>query len=75
MIENVQKSPHMRGSGLKLDGVEFDLIHGAQCPMCKSHLKKMPGKTTTNVLPWADGVRVRYHTCRRCGARFKSIET
>ena len=59
----------------QLSGVDFDLIKGAQCPKCRMHLKKIPGKTTTNVLPWADGVRVRYHTCRRCGAKFKSIET
>ena len=58
-----------------LDGVEYDLITGARCPRCEMYLKKLPGKTTTNVLPWEDGVRVRYHDCRRCGARFKSIET
>jgi Zn ribbon nucleic-acid-binding protein len=52
-----------------LDGVEYSRIDGAECPACK-----MPGGYVTNTLPWEDGLRIRYHVCRRCGSRFKSIE-
>lgn len=52
-----------------LDGVGYDRIIGAQCPACY-----MPGGYVTNTLPWEDSTRVRYHVCRRCGTRFKSIE-
>ena len=52
-----------------LDGVEYSRIKGAKCPICF-----MPGGYTQNTMPWEDGIRIRYHVCRRCGGRFKSIE-
>lgn len=52
-----------------LDGVTYDRIKGARCPRCQ-----MPGGVT-NTLPWEDDMRVRYHICRRCGGRFKSMES
>lgn len=52
-----------------LDGVTYDRIKGAICPRCS-----MPGGVT-NTLPWEDGLRVRYHICRRCGKKYKSVES
>ena len=51
-------------------GVEYNRVAGVVCPSCRM----FPGGSVTNTLPWEDGVRVRYHTCRRCGTRFKSVE-
>lgn len=53
-----------------LDGVVYDRIAGAQCPACN-----MPGGYVTNTLPWESKVRIRYHVCRRCGSKFKSVES
>ena len=58
-----------------LDGVTYDRVAGVDCPACRMNLGRIPGGSVTNTLPWEDGIRVRYHTCRRCGARFKSVES
>lgn len=54
----------------RLDGVAYDRVNGVVCPSCK-----MQSGYITNTLPWEDGVRIRYHQCRRCGIKFKSTET
>ncbi len=39
-------------------GVIFDVLDGAVCPCCGTTRLK-----AYKVMPWADGVRVRYHKC------------
>lgn len=57
-----------------LEGVGYNRVSGVVCPSCKMNTGSMPGGSVTNTLPWEDGLRIRYHTCRRCGGRFKSVE-
>jgi len=52
-----------------IPGVDFDRRHGAICPRCK----RFKGGVT-HVLPWEGDVKIRYHTCRLCGTKYKSIE-
>ncbi|RLB88632.1 MAG: hypothetical protein DRH26_13195 [Deltaproteobacteria bacterium] len=56
-------------SKVPIEGVDYSKVTGTICPSCR-----MPGAFVRNTLPWEDGLRVRYHTCRRCGTNFKSIE-
>ena len=50
-------------------GADYHQIDGAKCPRCR-----MGPASVRNTMPWADGLRERYHICRRCGNTFKSIE-
>lgn len=52
-----------------VNGVDYDYINGAACPACY-----FPKVSPTRVMPWENKVRIRYHTCRRCGHGFKSIQ-
>jgi len=75
VIEHEQHVKQKQKKRRSLDGVAYDRVQGASCPACRMNLGKMSGGSVTNTLPWEDGLRIRYHTCRRCGARFKSIES
>jgi len=53
-----------------IEGVSYIRIdNGASCPICR-----MSKAHVTHTLSWESSLRVRYHLCRRCGTRFKSIE-
>lgn len=51
-------------------GVDYTSKDKAPCPLCGSRKVKV-----TNTLPWEGDIRIRYHQCRVCRHKFKSIET
>ena len=55
-----------------IDGMAYDRIRGIvdRCPVCRM----ASNFAVTKTLAWEDGCRVRYHSCRRCGASVKSVE-
>jgi len=65
-----QEPPPKKIIKKQIDGTEYNRITGASCTACRAS-----GAYTRNTLPWESGLRIRYHTCRRCGTSFKSIET
>jgi Zn ribbon nucleic-acid-binding protein len=67
-IRNVTKKVEIPKM-VNIFGVNYDRMAGARCPMCR-----MPKAQITHTLSWENDIRVRYHCCRRCGSRFKSIE-
>lgn len=56
------------------DGVPYDRYVGVVCPDCGS-----PDTVVRRTLPWdyatTPPVRIRYHACRQCDRRFKSVES
>jgi DNA-directed RNA polymerase subunit M/transcription elongation factor TFIIS len=50
-------------------GVDFNRRDGAICPVCGA--KRCRVTTTSS---WCGSLRERFHKCRSCGLRFKSIE-
>mgnify|MGYP000527064364 CR=1 FL=1 len=51
-------------------GVVYSARFGARCPKCRS--RNVPGYKW---MPWDRDQRIRYHKCKVCGAKFKSVET
>lgn len=68
-VDNHKRKEAARDKREPLDGVEYNRISGAMCMACK-----MPGGYIRNTLPWKNDIRIRYHVCRRCGTKFKSVE-
>jgi len=58
------------GKRTGIPGVTYSRRRGAMCPFCK----RSKG-SVLRTLPWEGETRIRYHNCRRCGGRFKSIES
>lgn len=56
-----------------LDFLRYSPRGGLRCPSCGS-----PMVVVRRTLPWyratVPPLRVRYHACRDCGERFKSVE-
>lgn len=50
-------------------GVDYSRRDGAICPVCGATKCRV-----TNTSPWSGEVRERFHRCRTCGLRFKSVE-
>lgn len=55
---------------IKVIGVTYSPVTGARCPHCNT-----PKGNVYRTLKWYAGNRLRYHCCRRCGQRFKSVES
>lgn len=51
-------------------GVDYSAKHGGVCPVCGAAKSRV-----TNTSKWSGSVRERFHRCRSCGLRFKSVET
>ena len=49
--------------------VDYSPRLGGVCPICKAKRCRV-----TNTSPWTGSVRERFHRCRSCGMRFKSVE-
>lgn len=50
-------------------GVDYSPKRGGVCPVCETEKCRV-----TNTSPWTGSVRERFHRCRVCGLRFKSVE-
>ena len=59
LVEEIQNSPT----------VDFSGRAGGVCPICGNRKCRV-----TNTGPWIGTVRERFHKCRGCGLRFKSVE-
>ncbi|TVM15047.1 hypothetical protein DPQ33_16295 [Oceanidesulfovibrio indonesiensis] len=60
LVEEIQSTP----------GVDYSGRYGAVCPVCGAERCRV---TATG--PWIGSCRERFHRCRTCGLRFKSVET
>lgn len=50
-------------------GVDYNsLLQSAGCPTCGSK------GNVLRVTAWENGLRIRWHVCKKCGTRLKSIE-
>lgn len=52
------------------DSTFTNSIGRAPCPQCNA-----PWAPVRNTMPPDNGKRIRHHVCRRCGHRFKSVES
>ncbi|MBI9079179.1 MAG: hypothetical protein JEY79_05505 [Pseudodesulfovibrio sp.] len=59
LVEEIQDSPT----------VDYSSRNGGVCLICGTKRCRV---TTTS--PWCGSVRERFHKCRSCGLRFKSVE-
>ena len=60
LVEEIQDAP----------GVDFSAKEGGICPLCGTAKCRV---STSG--PWTGSVRERFHKCRNCGLRFKSVQT
>ena len=56
------------------EAVDYDRESGVVCPACGvEHVNKACGIYRT--MPWARGIRERYHRCPLCHCSFRSVES
>ncbi|EGJ51786.1 hypothetical protein [Desulfocurvibacter africanus] len=55
--------------------VDYSPRDGVTCPLCRTGRRPGQDMGVIKTMAWHGSLRERYHACRVCGHRFKSVQS